>query len=347
MIKAVKKITLDDVAAHAGVSKVAVSAALNPGRSRTTKVSPEKVELIRKAAKELGYRVNFTAQSLKTGRSGYIGFMLSTTVTNGWQNPYFNSYLQGAEAECRRLGYGLSISCAPFSDVGKFIHSGILGRQRIDGLILSGELDPGVYAELKDSGIPYIVINARPKEGIPSLGKALPHELAYICSCGHRKIMMTTDYEQGRKEYVFELARQISPDIELEVVQPEQGMHPNWEAGFGMGRYLFEKWLAMPEEKRSTIVFSNGVLAEFYRELIKSGRKCPDDVSLIGENTLDSAFCINPIFDRVCGNHEKVGMDAVSILVKAIESGSFPDPEYCRSIVYTHVIHKGETMKCI
>lgn len=73
-----KRATLADVAARAGLSKTAVSLALNdrPG----SRLSAEAVERIHQAARELNYRPNPAARSLRVGKTHTIGF-ISDEVT--------------------------------------------------------------------------------------------------------------------------------------------------------------------------------------------------------------------------------------------------------------------------
>jgi len=73
-----KRPTLADVAARAGMSKTAVSLVLNdkPG----SRLSAEAVARIHQAARELDYRPNPAARSLRLGRTGTYGF-ISDEVT--------------------------------------------------------------------------------------------------------------------------------------------------------------------------------------------------------------------------------------------------------------------------
>ena len=73
-----KRATLADVAARAGLSKTAVSLVLNdrPG----SRLSAEAVARIHQAARELNYRPNPAARSLRLGRTGTYGF-ISDAVT--------------------------------------------------------------------------------------------------------------------------------------------------------------------------------------------------------------------------------------------------------------------------
>jgi LacI family transcriptional regulator len=73
-----KRPTLADVAARAGLSKTAVSLVLNnrPG----SRLSAEAAQRIHEAARELNYRPNPAARSLRIGRTNTIGF-ISDEVT--------------------------------------------------------------------------------------------------------------------------------------------------------------------------------------------------------------------------------------------------------------------------
>ena len=73
-----KRPTLADVAARAGLSKTAVSLVLNnrPG----SRLSDDAMARIHEAARELNYRPNPAARSLRLGRTGTIGF-ISDEVT--------------------------------------------------------------------------------------------------------------------------------------------------------------------------------------------------------------------------------------------------------------------------
>jgi DNA-binding LacI/PurR family transcriptional regulator len=66
-------VTMDDVAARAGVSRAAVSLALR----NSPKVSAARREQILQVAAELGYRPNINASRLARARTGTIGVVFS------------------------------------------------------------------------------------------------------------------------------------------------------------------------------------------------------------------------------------------------------------------------------
>ena len=67
------KVTMKMIAERVSVSTMAVSAAFKNSK----KVSPETRRKILEAADALGYRPNFHATSMRRGRNGFIGLLLS------------------------------------------------------------------------------------------------------------------------------------------------------------------------------------------------------------------------------------------------------------------------------
>lgn len=82
------KVTLADVAAAAGVSKMTASRAMRGARD----VSPKTVERIRRIAAELGYMANHVAASLANNRSDLIG-----VVVPSLSNIVFSEVMSGIE----------------------------------------------------------------------------------------------------------------------------------------------------------------------------------------------------------------------------------------------------------
>ena len=84
--------TLQTVADEVGVSRSTVSNAY----SRPDQLSPELRERILAAAERLGYPgPNPTARSLRRGRVGAIGVLLTANLTQAFRDPYAVEYLRG------------------------------------------------------------------------------------------------------------------------------------------------------------------------------------------------------------------------------------------------------------
>lgn len=140
-------VTLNDVAALAGVSPSAVSRTFTEGASVSRKTR-EKVE---KAARELGYTPSALASALSTGRTKLIGL-----VSNNFHNPIF---LQVFDLFTRLLQErGLRPLLVNLSGETDPAHSLRMLRQySVDGVIVASSTLPPQFSEaFKNAGIPVV-----------------------------------------------------------------------------------------------------------------------------------------------------------------------------------------------
>ena len=96
-------VTVKDVALHAGVSTATVSRVLNGD----PKVKADTAESVRDSIKELGYRMNQVARSLKTNKTHTIGI-----IAPEFSNDFFMNIVTGIERELKKarvLGYSLQL----------------------------------------------------------------------------------------------------------------------------------------------------------------------------------------------------------------------------------------------
>ena len=121
------RVTIRDVAAHAGVSHQTVSRVINNNK----RVLPETKERVQKAIQELGYRPNAVARSMALGRT----CMLACIAPN-LRDYTFASLIEGAEARAREDGYFLLSSSAKDEEVFADIIEQLVESQRVSGLLI-------------------------------------------------------------------------------------------------------------------------------------------------------------------------------------------------------------------
>src|SRR5689334_8171764 len=102
------RVGIREVAAAAGVSITTVSDALN-GKGRLPELTRQHV---RDTADRLGYRPSAAARTLRTGRSGVIGLIITVCATDQFAHTdiaYFAQLIQSATTTALSHGYGLVI----------------------------------------------------------------------------------------------------------------------------------------------------------------------------------------------------------------------------------------------
>jgi len=94
-----KRVSLKDIATTVGVSTALVSYVMN-GQEKEKRVGAEVVERIRKTAKELNYKPNQIARSLRKGSTKTIGLIVADIA-----NPFFANLARVIEDEASKFGY--------------------------------------------------------------------------------------------------------------------------------------------------------------------------------------------------------------------------------------------------
>ena len=149
-VKRSRKATSFDVARQAGVSRAAVSRTFTPDAS----VSLETRDKVHKAAKELGYRVNYLARSLINQRSDLVG-----VVAAGLDNPFRTLQIdQIARALLARNFRPVLLPVSKTEDTSQLI--GQLLQYAVSGVIVTSDAPPSsLCEECADHGVPIVLIN--------------------------------------------------------------------------------------------------------------------------------------------------------------------------------------------
>jgi LacI family repressor for deo operon, udp, cdd, tsx, nupC, and nupG len=172
-----------DVARRAEVSQSAVSLVF--GGKAAGRVGKRTQEAILEAARELGYRPNSAARTLRSGRSRLVALVVPDV-----SNPYFAAVLQGAEQAARASGY--SVMLAQVRDEQDWQPTVLdpLTSRAVDGFLFCTLLPPtmGEQATLQGKAV---LVDARSR-ALPSLQldiEAGMHAvMTHLLGLGHTKI---------------------------------------------------------------------------------------------------------------------------------------------------------------
>lgn len=127
-------VTIRDIALAAGVSKPAVSVALNDSTGNT-RVSAETRRRVREIADRLGYRPHFASRSLVRRCAQTLGVFVQPSEWAGLGFDYEGCILRGVERVCRERGYDiLAVGLGGSQPAETCGHK--FAEKRIDGLLL-------------------------------------------------------------------------------------------------------------------------------------------------------------------------------------------------------------------
>lgn len=182
--------TLADVAAQAGVSKVAASVVLNGSRSHA-RVSATTRERIIEAASALQYKPNAVARSLRRQHTNIIGFYSAHGAHVDPRVPFFAQIWAGLREGCAEHQKDLLVRGAFRSRSDDEVFQELLNGQ-VDGLILFAGAQTPLVERLIESRLPVIsVVHEVP--GVPWLGiddtSGGQSMARHLWERGHRRVL--------------------------------------------------------------------------------------------------------------------------------------------------------------
>jgi DNA-binding LacI/PurR family transcriptional regulator len=306
----------EDVARLAGVSRKTVSRVLN----NEPYVSDESRRRVLAAAEELGYRLNHAARALASGRTRSIGVVALGTAGYGTA-----SLLVGIEQAVRDAGYALRVVNTPDGDpqsIAGALES--LLEQGVDGIVVSvpiveGEVPLGVDVPVLFIGAPPAFTAARTltvgvgahqlaraaTEHLLDLGHSTVHHLA-----GPRRWYATKDRIEGWRAALADRGAHEPPVL-----------NGDWSAASG-----YAAGLGLASDRLVTAVFAAGdeMAIGLIHGLRESGRRVPEDVSVVGFDGNPVFAYVSPPLTTVRQPFEAASSEGIRLLLHAIER---PDTE--------------------
>jgi len=182
--------TIADIAREAGVSKGAVSYALNgqPGVSESTR------QRILRISASLGYAPNSAARTLAGARVGAVGLVLCRPASILGVEPFFMELISGISGELSARSTGLTLQVAPDHETELAIYERWWRSRQVDGVLLTDvrQEDRRLDA-VRRMQLPAVAIaGPGPFPGIPAVwsddAAAVREAVGYLAALGHRRI---------------------------------------------------------------------------------------------------------------------------------------------------------------
>lgn len=148
------KVTMQDVADKAGVSKSTVSQFIN---NRYEYMAEETRDRIDKAVKELGYIPNHIARSLKQKKTSTIGVIVANII-----HSFSNEMIRAIEDVCELNDIHMFVCNADDNPAKEKSYMDMLIAKQVDGLIIfptGGNIN--YYHTLKKSGFPIVFVDRK------------------------------------------------------------------------------------------------------------------------------------------------------------------------------------------
>lgn len=286
------KTTNREIARLAGVSPAAVSIAMN-GK---TGISEETRERILNIARQLNYCTNSTSAKVLRERSTYIAALFRTDMQMADQ-VFYSEMCNDAMAACKDLGYTLVSTYITGEDSSLELPPAIRYGE-VDGVLIFGDQKPGIYAELKRIGIPFVVLDScRPFTPHPSIyvdyNDTAYRATRHLVQLGHRDLVFLSsgvfhEYNShildGFQKATMEASIALYPNrIQLmDIEQPDSVQS------------CVERALTGPGRPTAFLCCSDFYALKVMYTLNTMGYRVPEDFSVIGMDDINMSKLVYP-----------------------------------------------------
>ena len=302
-----QRVSLKDLAKRLGVSIATVSRALHSN----PEIGKEMQNKVKALAKELNYRPNPFAQSLRSEAPKMIGVVVPNLVTH-----YYAAVLDGIETEARKAGYSVISANSHESQADETRAIDNFNSLHVDGIIACLAQDTTNYShfeEISEMGIPLVFFGRTCMSERFSCVTANGDEAAqqatqHLIDTGSRRIAFIggpnhLDMVRRRKHGYLEALRENRLPIDRDLVACDR-------IDYDVAMKATLRMLEMPNRPDAILAFN---------DIIKQkGLKIPEDVALIGFTTDVHSQYVTPRMSAIEDQSGLMGQTACQLLLRQI-----------------------------
>ncbi|MDF6022097.1 LacI family DNA-binding transcriptional regulator [Streptomyces sp. JH34] len=305
--------TSRDVARAAGVSQATVSLVL--GEKWRGRVSAPTAERVRGSARELGYRPNFAARSLRMGRT-----RTALLVVPALTNEFFARVYTGAAAVAAEHDFGVVLYPSP-DGTGPARDPFASARAALDGVIASSMAADALGA-LRGAELPLVMLDSDPADhGAAArvnldIADGMHQVTEHLLGLGHRRFVHLASavdtWTFAVRARALREAVEAVPGAVLRTVPAALDVRA--------GREAVEAALNSPGPLPTAIVCDDDILAAGACKAVRRrGLRVPDDISVTGFDDLALATAVEPELTTVRLPAEQVGERGMTALLDVLE----------------------------
>jgi LacI family transcriptional regulator/LacI family purine nucleotide synthesis repressor len=333
-------VSMKDISAVCGVSIATVSKALNGHKD----IGEETTEMVRKAAKEMGYFPNSSARTLKTKRSNNLGVLFIDEAHSGLTHDYFAKVLESFKVCVEKEGYDITFISGSKQRKDKMSYLEHCRHRGLDGVVIACiDYDEAEVLELIHSSLPVVTIDHiyNDRSAIISDNiQGMNDLVTYIYECGHRKIAYIhgADLSSVTRNRLSSFHRTAEV---LGIQVPDEYIREAPYRDTITTEKVTNELLDLPNPP-TCIMFSDDFASLGGINAIKSkGLEIPQDISIAGYDGIHVTKFIYPQLTTINQDTQKLGQYAAEKLIDMIER---PKTTLIEHIVVPGELEKGGTV---
>jgi DNA-binding LacI/PurR family transcriptional regulator len=315
------KVTLKTIAEHLGLTPGTVSAALN--NSAAARSIPEHTkQRILDAARELQYRPNFFARTLRLQRTFTIGVIASEIG-----DAYGSQIINGIEQYLQQRNYFFLTVVHRHDPKLLASYSQLLLSRGVEGFIT---VDTSVT---EAPPIPTVAVAGhQPVAGVTNIvldhKKAVRLALEHLKDLGHKEIAFLkgqpfSSDSASRWSAICEVAKQLGIRIRPELTVQIEGTDSSPSIGYPVGKEL----LARGEPFTALFAYNDISAIGSIWAFREAGFRVPEDISVVGFDDIPGTAFANPALSTVRQPLIRMGQIAAQTVVDQIEERGEYVPE--------------------
>lgn len=301
--------TLKDIANRTGLGLATISKYINGGN-----VLEKNKIAIDEAIKELNYRVNEFARSLKTSKSKTVGIVIPEL-----SNIFVTSIITVIEDILRKNGYSIIVTdCRTDENLEREVVNFLMGK-RVDGIICMPVSKSGKFLiQATNEGIPIILIDRLLEDidadvvmvdNIAASEKAISHlvenghkEIGIVV--GPKDIFTSQERLKGYKKALSKESIQVDSDNVIFSNYTVQGGYESMKSLAANNRKITAVFMTNYEMTLGAIIAINEL-----------GIKIPEDLSFIGFDNLQLSKIVKPKLSIVDQPLEEIGKNVANLML--------------------------------
>jgi DNA-binding LacI/PurR family transcriptional regulator len=340
----VRKTTLKDVAAAAGVSIGTASNAFN----RPELLSDGMRERVLSEAQRLGYSgPDPVARRLRTGRIGALGLIFTDRLPFAFEDQAAVIFLGGVARVLEDSGAGLLL--IPTSQ-SREEGARVVRAAAVDGFIVYSTPtgDPRLLAAL-DRGLPTVTVDEPIEVPTPWIGiddRGAAREAArHLVELGHERVAVL-----GFPEFALD-DETLSYDVTRARFDGyREGLGGAWDPGLRVravgnrpetGRRALAELMERDQPPTAVLAMSDALAAGVLLGAAEQGIEVPAQLSVIGFDDVPLARATDPPLTTISQPTEEKGGLAARALLDALEASERPEPT--RTVLPAKLVVRGTT----
>lgn len=309
------RVTLQQVAEHAGVSRATASLIVR-GSSNISESTREKVQ---ESMRQLGYVYDRVAANLRSKNSSTVGLIITEIA-----NPFFSELLDGVHQELDKHGYTVILGTTFDSSTKQDQLLSTMLEYRVGGVILCPAADSSQESidRLKQWDIPVVLVAKEPASkscDYVAVDNVAGAEIAvhHLIQNGHRRIAFlggsveSSPWQERKQGYCNALQQAgIKVDTSLLIESPitRQG-----------GSIAVQKLLGQSNPPTAFFCFNDIVAFGVMIGIKEAGLSPGQDISVVGFDNIKEAAASNPPLTSISSSPQLIGTNAGALLHKRIE----------------------------